>query len=454
MAVEVVESVKPDEPAEAEASYPARWRAWWSVIVLTLLLCLSLLDRQIMSLLVPDMRRELGLTDFQMGLLQGLYFSLFYGTFGLLFGWIIDRYSRRWVIYLGVSFWSLATAACGLSANFIQLMLARFGVGAGESALNPAGYSIIADSFPKRRRGLAFSIFASGGVTGAAVSLMLGGYLIAAIPKGGVEVPLLGHLSVWRAVFLTAGLPGLLVALLIWTVVEPPRRDRLTVPAGSFADALRYMQRNWRFYLGVFFGFAMLTMAGAAHLVWTPTYLMRRFGLDVTQVVNIMAPVGLIGGIGSMLLAGTVIDYLYARGVKDAHLRYFIVGGGVCLPVFLALAMASSRLDLFFVFMVLTQLTAGFAGIGPAALTLVTPNEYRGQISSLYLLVTGLLGAGLGPAFVGAYTTFLFQDDAKIGWAIALNGAVAAPIAGLIFFFTLKPMRRAVEQAASWSKDG
>ena len=164
MALQTATSIddSPAPAAEAEAGYPARGVAWWTVTVLTILSCLSLLDRQIMALLIPDIRRELGLSDFQMGLLQGVVFSLFYVTFGLLFGWIIDRFSRRGVVYAGVTFWSLATAACGMASNFFQLMLARFGVGAGEAALNPAAYSIISDSFPKRRLSFALSVFGAG----------------------------------------------------------------------------------------------------------------------------------------------------------------------------------------------------------------------------------------------------------------------------------------------------
>lgn len=440
-----------DEPA-TEADYPPPWRAWFSVAVLTFLLCLSLLDRQLMSLLVPDIRRDLGLSDFQMGLLQGLLFSLFYATFGILFGWIIDRYSRRWVIFAGVTFWSIATAACGMSHSFLQLMLARFGVGAGEAALNPAGFSIVGDSFPKRRLALAFSVFGAGGYIGSAVSLLFGGYLIAAFPKEGVDVPILGHLSVWRAVFLSAGLPGLLIAFLIWTIAEPARRERIGGKVGSIADTFRFMGGNWRFYAGHFVGFALLSMTGYGYLVWSPVFLMRKFGIPITEVVNILAPIGLVGGICATVGAGAIVDRLYGRGVKDAHLRFFILVGGLLLPLFLVLAFTSSSLPTFMVFMMLVQLSAGFGGVGPAALTLVTPNNFRGQVSATYLLITGLLGSGVGPAIVGAYTTFLFHDDSKVGWAIALNGAIAAPLAALLFALTLKPMRRAVDLSQSWSR--
>jgi len=445
-AIPIDDAPAPEATAEAQAGYPARGVAWWTVAVLTILSCLSLLDRQIMALLIPDMRRELGLTDFQMGLLQGVVFSLFYVVFGLVFGWIIDRFSRRGVVYAGVSFWSLATAACGLAGNFFQLMLARFGVGAGEAALNPAAYSIISDSFPKRRLSFALSAFGAGSYIGVGVSLLLGGFLISAFPKAGVDVPLLGHLSAWRAVFLAAGLPGLLIALLTWTITDPPRRERLAGPTTSVGDTVRYMRSHWRFYAGHFLGSAMLSSVGYGFQIWSPTFLLRNFQIKITEVVSILAPISVVGGIAGALLAGLIADKLFARGVKDAHLRYFIVAG-LAQALFLILAMTSSRLEVFIVFLLLTNLMSGFAGVGPAALQLVTPNNYRGQISAAFLLTSSLLGAGLGPTLVGAFTTYLFHDDAKVGWAIALNAAIAAPLAALLFTFALKPMRQAVAQA-------
>lgn len=445
VAVNSVTSTDAPVPAPEEAGYPSRAAAWWSVAVLTLLSCLSLLDRQIMALLVPDIRRDLGITDFQMGLLQGVVFSAFYVTFGLLFGWIIDRFSRRGVVYVGVTFWSLATAACGLAANFFQLTLARFGVGAGEAALNPAAYSMISDTFPKRRLSFALSVFGAGTYIGVGVSLILGGYLISAFPKDGIDVPLLGHLSAWRAVFLSAGLPGVLIALLIWTMRDPPRRERLAGPTSSVGDTVRYMRSHWRFYTGHFLGTAMLAACGYGFQTWSPTFLLRKFEIPITQVVNILAPISVIGGVAGGLIAGLVVDRLFARGVRDAHLRYFIAAG-IAQAVFLVLAMTASRLEVFVVFLFLANLMSGYAGVGPAALQLVTPNNYRGQISAAYLFATSLLGTGLGPTIVGAFTTYLFQDDSKVGLAIALNAAICAPLASLLYIFALKPMRQAVEQ--------
>lgn len=420
--------------------------------VFTVLYSLSLLDRQIIALLAPAIRADLRISDFQIGLLQGVVFALFYVTFGLAFGWAIDRFSRRALAFSGVTVWSLATAACGLAANFAQLTAARFGIGAGEAALNPAAYSMLSDTFPRRRLSLAISVFGTGAYIGGAASLLLGGVLIASLPRQGVTLPVLGHLHVWRVTMLAAGLPGLVLAPLLWTMVDPARRERLQGKS-SLADTLSFMRRRWRFFAGHFIGFGLMAAAANGYQAWAPTHLVRHFGMPISQVVAILAPISLIPGIAGSVLSGYVVDRLFARGRTDAHLWYFIVAGCVQL-LGLAVALTADRLEVFIVFAVVFQLAAGFAGTAPAALQLVTPNNYRGQVSAGYLFSFNLIGLGLGPTAVGAFSTYLFRSDGKLGWAIALNAALMIPLAVLAFTLALAPMRRAVAAAAEWSERG
>jgi MFS family permease len=435
----------------ADDSYPAAWRGWWSVAVLTLLYAFSLLDRQIIALLVPHIREDLGISDFQVGMLQGIVFALFYVVFGLGFGWAVDRFSRRGVAFVGVGVWSVATAACGLARGFTHLMLARFGVGAGEAALNPAAYSLLSDTFPKKRLSLAISVFGAGSHVGGGLSLLLGGALIAALPAQGVTVPVLGDLGVWRVVMLAAGLPGLILAPLLFSLVDPPRRDRVK-GRSSFADTLAFMKPRWRFFAGHFMGFGLMVAAANGHQAWTPTYLDRHFGIPISEIVSIIAPINIFAGIGGSVLAGVVIDWLYARGMKDAHLRYFIVSGVIQLAALL-IGMTTQHLVVFIVCASVFQAACGFAGAAPAALQLVTPNNYRGQVSASYLFIFNLIGTGLGPTMVGVYSTYVFKNDAHIGWAIALNAAIMLPLAILSFIWALAPMRRAIAESRNWSDE-
>jgi MFS family permease len=292
-------------------------------------------------------------------------------------------------------------------------------------------------------------VFGAGAYVGGGVSLLLGGFLIDALPKDGMTLPILGHLSVWRSVFLAAGAPGLLIAFLIWTMADPPRRERIAGRT-SVKDTLAFAGARWRFFLGHFLGFALLASVGNGTPAWAPTQLIRNFGIPVSEVVSILAPISIVFGMTGGILSGYVCDRLIARGYKDAHLRFFVISGAL-LSVSLAIAMVSTQLWMFILFLSIFQLASGFAGVGPAALQLVTPNNYRGQISAAYLFVFNLIGTGVGPTAVGAYTTYFFKDDSKIGWAIAMNSLVCGSLAVLCMLFAMAPMRKAMDEAQAWA---
>ncbi|WP_409456278.1 MFS transporter [Sphingomonas sp. J315] len=177
--------------------------AWFSVTILLLVAIMSYLDRQIISLMVEPIKASLGVSDFEIGLLQGVAFGLFYAVFGLPIGWLVDRYSRRKIIYFGMTLWSLAAGACGLASTYTHLLLARFGVGVGEASLSPAAYSMIADLFPPRRLALALGVFATGSSIGGALAYMAGGRADREVRGDGCH----GIARCRRAGAVAAGLP-------------------------------------------------------------------------------------------------------------------------------------------------------------------------------------------------------------------------------------------------------
>jgi MFS family permease len=262
----------------------------------------------------------------------------------------------------------------------------------------------------------------------------------------------LGHLSAWRIVLLSAGLPGLAFAFLIWTMADPPRRGRLETATASLRETLAFVRSRARFYLGHYAGFSLLAAAGFGYNGWAAVFLMRRFHLEVHDVVYVLAPVSAIGGAAGTLLAGFLADRLFARGVKDAHLRIFMAAG-LAQAVLLTLAVNSPGLVGFGVCALLASASGGYVGVAAAALQLVTPNNLRGRVSAGFQFVISLIGASVGPAVVGALTTFVFRDDQKLGWAIAINALIFSPLGVLALWAALAPMRRAVDEAAAWSGD-
>lgn len=199
--------------------------AWYVLAVMVLVLLISLIDRQILSILAEDVKRDLDLTDAQLGILYGTAFAVFYTLAGIPLGRLADSWWRVRLMLMGLVFWSLMTMASGLATSFAILAAARIGVGVGEACASPAAYSILADTFPKHKRALAFSIYSGGGAVGYGLSLAVGGWLAdswnTAFPDRSGPLALDG----WQAAFIAVGIPGLLLALWVFTLREPGRTD-------------------------------------------------------------------------------------------------------------------------------------------------------------------------------------------------------------------------------------
>lgn len=211
---------------QTETQAPGDYR-WYVLGLFTIVYAFNFIDRQIVTILAPYLKADLGLTDAQIGLLFGTAFALFYALFGLPLARLADGWHRVRTLSLGLSFWSAMTAFSGTAANFGQLALARVGVGVGEASASPSAFSILQDYFPKAQRATALAIYSSGIYLGAGASLMIGGHIVALwdrlYPAGTAPFNLAG----WQAAYLAVGLPGLLLALLVVTTVREPVRGAI-----------------------------------------------------------------------------------------------------------------------------------------------------------------------------------------------------------------------------------
>lgn len=435
----------------ADASPPAAPRiAWFSVSILLVVAIMSYLDRQIISLMVEPIKASLGVSDFEIGLLQGVAFGLFYAAFGLPIGWLVDRYSRRKIIYFGMTLWSAAAAACGLASTYWQLLLARFGVGIGEASLSPAAYSMIADLFPPRRLALALGVFAAGSSIGGALAYMAGGALIAKFEAmGAMTLPLIGMMEPWQMVFIVTGLPGVAIASLMFLVPEPARQRRKVDLAVPDRGVVRFLVSHRRYFICHFFGFGLIAIMAYGTAAWAPAMLMRRYGLGVAEVGMILGIVGALSGIPGFIFGGWFVDRWFARGQRDAHLRYFVYANliGVVMAV-VAFQLADGILWLFIPAYALLHFLQPFTGPAVAHLQMVTPNEYRGRVAALFVLVFNLMGMCLGPPSVAFITTFVFRDPMMVHWSLTIMYVVVGLTAAGLFWFGLAPARRAAELVA------
>lgn len=417
-------------------------RCWTGLMILMLLSIFAYLDRGILALLVEPMKADLHLSDVQLGLLQGIAFALFYVFCGLPMGWLADRYSRRGIIGISVGIWSLAATGCGLARNFSEMLIGRFAVGAGEAGLAPSAYSLISDLFPRKRLTMAMTVYAFGAAIGPVAALLCGGVLLHSAEGGKMTLFLLGEMPAWRAVLILTGAPGLVLAPLVFLVPER-RMRRPSTPSRSQEGVLAFLAQRKAFFACHFIGYGSVALIAYAIGAWTPAYLMRVHGWNPAQAGSAMALVHGLPAIAASFVGALIVDRMFAVGRSAAHFEYYVVGAAI-VSLAGGFAYLTTNVHLGLVLIGITYIFLPVAGFASAAVQLVTPPQFRGQVSALYIVFIGLMGAGLGPLSVGLFTEYVFQDEQKLGLGIAATIAVFGPIALLCFLLGIRHMRVAI----------
>ena len=436
------EAVEP-EIVIADAARPSLLYSWLVVGFLMVLYTSSFIDRQILALLVKPIRSDLKIDDFEYGLLTGLAFVGIYSIAGLPIGIIVDRWSRKGVILIGVTAWSLMTAACGLTSSFASLFATRIGVGIGEATLSPASYSLISDLFPKDKLGRALSLYGLGIPLGSGLALVIGGQVVASIAMiGSIDLPIIGLTRPWQAVFMAIGLPGLILSLLAIFVIKEPRRHKSQAEIDSqptIREALTFFWRNIGAYAGLFMGMGLLAMYGYGCVAWYPTLLERVYGFTIRDAGLFLGISTLIFGGGGGLFAGWLADRLVSRGRPDGH---YLVSIGYCLGFALTGAIGSASPSPYICFP-LIALSLGFSntiiGVVAAALQILTPPRMRGLLSSLFLAMAAFIGLAFGPSAIGFITSHIFHDDQMVGYSLAIVAAIFPTLGAGAFWLGRKP---------------
>jgi MFS family permease len=443
------------------SSFPSSFAAWYSVSVLMLMYIFSFIDRTTISLIVEPMKRDLQISDTQIGMLQGLAFALLYTFLGLPIARLSDRYSRRGIIAAGVFIWSIMATLCGLARTAMQLFIARIGVGIGEAALSPAAYSIITDSFPRSKLGSAFGVYNIGITIGAGVAFLVGGIVVAAVSHAGATytLPLLGEVRAWQMVFIVTGAPGIVLPLLLLTFREPARRGILrsapaaptaALPRPPLREVLGYVWLNRNFYCLHFVALALLALCGYAVAAWLPTAIVRAYGVSAGQVGKVLGVSTILMNSTGMLLAGLLCDRLTRKGHKDAPIIVALISACGIL-VFAGLPTVMPKVTLIWIAIFVSGLTFNaYNGVGPQAVNQVTPNQYRAQVSAVYLFVVNALGLGVGPTVVPLLNDHLFHDPSKIRFSLIIVVFCGALIAITLLWIVRPIYKQKVTEAATW----
>jgi MFS family permease len=308
---------------------------------------------------------------------------------------------------------------------------------------------MIADYFPKDKLGRALGVYQSGAFLGVGLALIFGGLAIRfAATADKVSLPLVGVVAPWQLAFMAIGLPGILVAALMFLVKEPVRQGIATAKDNeiSLGQAFRFAFERKRVFFAHYTGFALLALPMTTLATWVPAYFMRVVGLSPPEtglklglIVLIFSPIGVISG-------GWLADTLFKRGKSDAALRVAVAAAVFMVPLSI---FATNISDPVLALAVMAPFAFGASismGLAPTALQLVTPNRLRGQISAAWMLFLNIITAGLGPTAVGWINDTVFGDPMAVGQSIALVNTVSVMVGGLILWATWKPFREAVEK--------
>jgi MFS family permease len=408
--------------------------------MLTFVYVFNFVDRQLLVILQESIKKELRLSDTQLGLLSGFTFAIFYVTLGVPIARLADKRNRRNIVTMSLGLWSLMTAFSGLARNFLQLLLARIGVGIGEAGGSPPAHAMISDYFPPEKRSTALSVYSSGIYIGVLVGFLMGGYLNQ-------------HLG-WRTAFFVLGIPGIIFSFLFFATVKEPRRgatDPETVLAKqphSLAETLRLLYSTKTFiYLTLATGLHVFCLYGL--LNWAPSFLSRLHGMKNSEIgVALGLIFGFGGGIGTFA-GGVITDYF---GKKDKSWYLKVPAYAIVISIFFVagnLFLHNTSLSLVCLGCC-AFLHSMYLGPSIAVVHSLVPATMRALSSSILFLVLNLIGLGFGPLVVGLISDLLKPalGTESLRWAMSSILLVSVASATL-FFVSASKLRLDIKPSGS-----
>lgn len=401
-------------------------------MLLTVVYVFNFIDRQIVGILAIPIKTDLGLSDTQLGLMGGFAFALLYTFVAIPIAWLADRANRVAIITVALVAWSLMTAACGLAQNFVQLLLARVGVGIGEGGGVAPAYSLIADYFPPRQRARALALYSFGIPIGGAAGIVAGG--------------LIASLVDWRLAFIVVGLAGVALAPLVALTVREPVRGRFDPPSTApghapFSAVLQTLRAKPSFWC-MAFGAAAASTIGYGMFFWLPSFFVRSFGVSLLDASLHYGAILLVGGMLGLWAGGWLGDRL---GKSDRRFFAWVpaLAFFVAMPAYAA-AVAADSLAVCAALLVLPNALA-VVWFGPvlAAIQQLVPPQMRATAAAVFMFVNNLLGLGVGTLALGALSDGLAlrYGAESLRYAI-LAGTSLYLLAAALYLLASRSIRR------------
>ena len=439
-----------DAPAAARPALPKAYTryALWLLLVIYIF---NFLDRQVINILAEPIKQDLNLKDWQLGMMSGFAFAIFYTVLGVPIARLAERRNRPLIIAGALAAWSAFTVLCGMAQNFVQLILFRIGVGVGEAGCTPPAHSLISDYTPKEKRASALAFYSMGVPLGSLLGMAMGGIIADAYG--------------WRVAFFIAGAPGILLAVIVaFTLRETRSTLAHDVAAAkaiqpSFAEGMKLLAGKRTFWL-LAFAAALKSFISYGHAPFTASYFLRNHGPEVAELASRLGlqsvgflglAIGLISGIFgaiSSLIGGWIADKTAAGDVRNIVLAPAIAVT-ISVPVFIAALLVDS-VPLALTILIVPYLLNYF-WYGPVYSTVqgIVPPNMRATAAAILLLIVNLIGLGLGPLAVGIASDIFagpmgMGEAEGIRWAL-ISAACVGLLSGVLFLMARKTIREDLE---------
>jgi MFS family permease len=428
----MAEAAMPSPVINPVSSGYRRYALWVLLIIYTL----NFLDRQVVNILAEPIKRDLGLADWQLGMMTGLAFAIFYTVLGIPIARMAETRNRPFIIGASVAAWSAFTVLCGFTQNFWQLILARIGVGVGEAGCTPPAHSLITDYVPREKRAGAIAFYSIGTPLGTLAGMAMGGLVADAYG--------------WRVAFMVAGAPGVIFALIAaFTLIEPRRQLAADIAARaaskiSFGAALAVLATKKTFWL-VALAASIKAFVGYGHAPFTASFFFRVHGPEVAELaarfgLKSAGFLGLIGGTAGVIGAwfgGILADRLGAKDLR-AYVIVPAIASLVTIPFYILAVSVGSPMAAIGILTIPVLLgTLWYGPVYATAQSIVDPHM-RATASAVLLLIINLIGLGLGPVAVGALSDLLagpggLGEAQGVRWALILSTLLGLVAFGLFW---------------------
>ncbi|MCH2158569.1 MAG: MFS transporter [Oleiphilaceae bacterium] len=446
---ETTSSAMPDEntktapcaeilPSSTENPYDNTRYRNYVLFMLTMAYAFNFIDRQILVILQESIKQELLLSDAQLGLLTGIAFAFFYVMMGIPVARLADKWVRRNIMSIAISTWSFFTAISGFAQNYTQLLLARIGVGVGESGCSPPAHSMISDMYPAEKRGTALSIYSLGINIGVLFGFLLGGWI--------------NEFFGWRVAFIVVGVPGILIGILIQTTIKEPirgARDAIekVEDAVSFKESIKTLWSK-KSFRHISLGASCLALIAYGSAIWFAPYMLRNFDIQTGELGTWLALIsGILGGAGT-LYGGYLAD---KKGVQDKRWYIWIpaVSAAIALPFLFLVYMLDELYLVLCLFAIPATMATVYMGPSLAMVQGLVNVRMRALASAILFFAINILGLGLGPVLVGIISDQLSADfgTRSVGYAVLGVSVVFSIIAIWQFLAAGKYINEEMESA-------